>query len=76
MDFQVNALTRGFIDRRHLFASGTTWTVGTGATWPLGSRMDLGLNVFYAPLSVRRFQSGVENDPLLNARLLIRYRLR
>ncbi|MGA7615687.1 MAG: hypothetical protein WBX15_10975 [Thermoanaerobaculia bacterium] len=76
LDFQVNALTFGFIDRRHMFADGTTWTAGAGATWAVAPRTDLGVNIFYAPLGIRRLDANVENDPLVNARILLRYRLR
>jgi hypothetical protein len=76
MEFQVDALTFGVIDRTLLLADGWTWSVNGGASWPLGTRTSIALEVFYSPLSVVRPPStGTENDSLLNFRSMLRFNL-
>jgi hypothetical protein len=76
MEFQVNALTFGFIDRSLLLADGWTWSVNGGASWSLGGRTSLAVELFYSPLSVIRPPStSTENDPLLNLRTMLRIEL-
>jgi hypothetical protein len=75
LQFQVNALTFGFIDRRHLTAHGMTWSIGTGGTWSLARRTDAAVDVFYAPLSIRRPDQPRTHDSLLTARFMLRWQL-
>lgn len=77
LEFQVDARTFGFLDRTLLLADGETFSAAAGASWELGGRGDLGLELFYSPLDVRRAgESSASNDPLLNLRALYRLRLR
>jgi hypothetical protein len=76
MEFQVDALTFGVIDRTLLLADGWTWSFSGGASWSLGARTSVAVEVFYSPLSVVRPPStNTENDPLLNFRSMLRFRL-
>ena len=76
MEFQVDAVTFGIVDRTLLLADGWTWSVNGGASWRLGSRTSLSAEVFYSPLSVVRPPSTVQdNDPLLNVRTMLRFDL-
>ncbi|MEO8215904.1 MAG: hypothetical protein ABI718_02365 [Acidobacteriota bacterium] len=76
-DFQVNAETYGFLDRTHLFTHGIVYTFEGGVVWPVMPRVDAGLQLFYAPLSVLRpGDTATRNDSLLNVRILLTYRLR
>jgi len=76
MEFQVNALTYGFIDRTLLLADGWTWSINGGASWRLGRRTSLAVEIFYSPLSVVRPPStSVANDGLLNLRSMLRFEL-
>jgi hypothetical protein len=73
MEFQVNALTFGINDRTLLLADGWTWSFNGGASWSLGGRTSLAVELFYSPLSVIRPPStSRENDPLLNLRTMFR----
>lgn len=73
MEFQVDALTDGILDRSLLLADGWTWSVNGGASWRLGGRTSLAVELFYSPLSVVRPPSvEVENDPLFNLRTMLR----
>jgi hypothetical protein len=73
MEFQVDALTFGLVDRSLLLADGWTWSINAGASWALGRRTSLAAEIFYSPLSVVRPPStSVENDPLLNLRTMLR----
>jgi hypothetical protein len=73
MEFQVDALTFGLVDRSLLLADGWTWSLNTGASWSLGGRTSLAVEIFYSPLSVVRPPStSRENDPLLNLRTMLR----
>lgn len=76
MEFQVDALTFGFRDRTLQLAEGDTVSWTLGATWGLGSKTRLGLELFYSPLDIQRVGQEEENDPLFNLRALVRYRLR
>lgn len=76
MEFQVDALTFGLIDRSLLLADGWTWSLNGGASWFLGGRTSLAVELFYSPLSVLRPPStSTENDPLLNLRTMLRFDL-
>ena len=73
MEFQVNAITYGVIDRSLLVADGWTWSFNGGASWRLGKRYSLSAEIFYSPLSVVRPPSTArENDPLINLRTMLR----
>ncbi len=73
MEFQVNALTFGVVDDTLLRADGWTWSLSGGASWSLGGRTSLAVELFYSPLSVVRPPSTAsENDPLLNLRTMLR----
>jgi hypothetical protein len=74
MEFQVDAVTYGLIDRTLLLADGWTWSVNGGASWQLTRRISLAGELYYSPLSVRRPPStSTENDPLFNIRSMLRY---
>lgn len=76
-EFQVDARTFGFRDRTRLVTAGWTWSVNAGAEWLLGRRTGLAAELFYSPLDVVRPPATMSrNDGLLNARLLLGYRLR
>ncbi len=75
LQFQVNALTFGFIDRRHETTHGVIWNFGTGATWPVAHGTDLAFDVFYAPLSIRRPNEPRTTDSLVTARVMLRRQL-
>ena len=76
MEFQVDALTDGILDRSLLLASGWTWSVNGGASWKLSQRFSIAAELFYSPLSVMRPPSTkTENDPLINLRTMLRIRL-
>ncbi len=73
MEFQVDALTAGEIDRSLLLADGWTWSVSGGASWNLGGRTSLAVELFYSPLSVVRPPASTpETDALLNVRSMLR----
>jgi hypothetical protein len=75
--FQVNALTFGYIDHTHLLSHGATVSTSGGVSYPLTRRFELAVDLFYAPLSVRRVVGApAQNDGLLNVRALFAYRLR
>jgi len=76
MEFQVDAITDGILDRTLLLASGWTWSVNGGASWKLSKRFSIAAELFYSPLSVTRPPSTEsENDPLINLRSMLRIRL-
>ena len=76
MEFQVDALTDGILDRSLLLASGWTWSINGGASWKLSQRFSIAAELFYSPLSVMRPPSTTtENDPLINLRTMLRIRL-
>lgn len=77
MEFQVDAVTRGFRDLSLLTASGTQWHAVTGLRWLGRPRTSFGVEVFYSPLRVERVEgAGAETDALVNVRGLVSYRLR
>ncbi len=74
LEFQVDAITFGFHDRSLLHADGWTTAVTAGASFPLSSRVRLGLEAFYSPLDVvRPPATGAENDALFNLRSMFSY---
>jgi hypothetical protein len=75
MEFQVDALTYGFVDHTLLLADGWTWSVNGGASWQLSHHLALAGELFYSPLSVVRPPSTEsENDDLFNLRSMLRIR--
>ena len=75
--FQVDALRFGFHDRRRLEAGTWTFSASAGFTYPLTERLSLSVGLFYSPLWVTRPPSTLSrNDPLLNSRAMLTYRLR
>jgi hypothetical protein len=77
LELQVRARYSLFLDRARQFADGWTYTVAVGTRFQVGSRIAVAGELFYAPLDVVRDSArGSQNDPLLNARLLIDYRVR
>jgi hypothetical protein len=75
--FEVNARTFGYLDNSHMASRGVTWSASAGVEFPVTGRIGANVDVFYAPLSVRRgFGASPENDGLLNVRALLAYRFR
>ncbi len=75
--FQVNALTFDYIDNSHLLSHGATFSASGGVSYPLSSRFNASVDLFYTPLSVRRAAGEpLQNDGLFNVRALVTYRLR
>ena len=75
--FQVDALTFGYADHTSYASHGTMFSASGGVNARLSSRFTLGVDAFYAPLSVGRGDGKpVENDGLFNIRALVVYRLR
>jgi hypothetical protein len=76
-EFQVDARYNGLVDRTVLLTDGDFWWATLGASWHPGDRLRLAAEVFYAPLDITRDPArGTENDPLLNVRAALAYRLR
>lgn len=75
--FQVDARRNGFLDRTLLETDGTIWSGTVGVSVDAGRDARLSGEVFYAPLDVvGRAGKGKETDGLLNARVLLGYRIR
>ena len=76
-EFQVDAFRNGFHDRTLLETEGTLWSGTLGLSVDAGHRTRLAGELFYTPLDVvGRAGKGEETDGLLNARVLLGYRLR
>jgi hypothetical protein len=76
-DFQVDARRNGFLDLTLLETDGTLWSGTLGLSLDTGTPVRLAGEIFYTPLDVvGRAGNGAETDGLLNARLLLAYRLR
>lgn len=75
--FRVNARYGSLVDRTLLVAHGVTWSATAGLSYSPQPRVRLAGELFYAPLSVVR-SSGEpsRNDDLLNARLLLAWKVR
>ena len=74
MEFQVDAITYGVVDRTLLLADGWTWSVSGGASWRLSRLLSIAGELFYSPLSVVRPPSTEsENDGLFNLRTMLRF---
>jgi hypothetical protein len=75
--FQTDALTFGEIDRTRLRAAGVTFSASAGVGYAMGNRFALAADAFYSPLTVRRTATAPRSiDSLLNARVLLTYRVR
>jgi hypothetical protein len=75
--FQTDALTFGQLDRTRLRAAGVTFSASAGVSYAMGNRFALAADAFYSPLTVRRTATAPRSiDPLLNARVLLTYRVR
>ena len=77
LEFQVDALYSGLIDRTLLLADGETYHVTAGFQYLGWKRTKLGVELFYSPLDVLRPPAAsTENDGLFNARTFVSYTLR
>lgn len=77
LEFQVDARTFGFRDHTLQRTDGWTYSLTTGARWPLGERSHFTGELFYAPLSVERPpERDDQNDALFNARMMVGFRVR
>lgn len=74
--FQVNALTFGFLDRTLLRSEGDTLTWMLGADLPLGGPFRLALAAQYTQLEILRPGQDLEDDSLLHLRAQIAWRWR
>jgi hypothetical protein len=83
--FQTNARRFDFldgvrtelIDRTVQRSGGFTVAATVGLGFRLGDRLDMGVDLFYAPLWVRRRAGAArQHDGLLTAKALLRYRIR
>jgi hypothetical protein len=76
-EFQVDAHRYGFLDRTLLETDGTLWAGTLGLSVAASDRLRLAGELLYAPLDVvGRAGKGRQRDGLLNARVLLAYRLR
>jgi hypothetical protein len=76
-EFQVDSRRNGFLDRTLLETDGTFWSGTLGVSVEAGRRTRLSGELFYTPLDVvGRAGKGKETDGLLNARVLLGWRLR
>jgi hypothetical protein len=76
-EFRVKARYSGLLDRSYLETDGTVWSGTLGLAVETGTRTRLAAELFYTPLDVEgRAGKGRESDGLLNARLLLGYRVR
>jgi hypothetical protein len=75
-EFQVDAFTFEIHDRSRLEVDGSAWALTGGVGLPLGRGARLAAEAYYAPLPVDRRDAPREDDPLLNARVLLSYRWR
>lgn len=73
---KIHAQTYGIEDRSRLEAQQQTWSTQAGLVYRLDERASLGVGVFYTPLDVVRWPStATVNDPLINLRAMLSYRL-
>ena len=76
-EYQVDARRFGFIDRTLLETDGKLWSATLGLSIDTGTPARLAAELFYTPLDVvGRAGRGKETDGLLNARVLLGYRVR
>lgn len=76
LGFRVRARYDSIDDRTHLSTDGATVSMTGGLLFPITRKLDLGSEVFYSPLTVRRPQNGGAQtvEGLLNVRGMIAYR--
>lgn len=76
-DFHGGSERIEFIDRTVQRSEGVTFSVRSGVGLRLSDRLEAAVDVFYTPLWVRRQDgSPLDHDGLVNAKALLRYRLR
>ncbi len=76
-EFQVDARRSGFLDRTLLETDGKIWSGTVGVSVGAGRGARVSGELFYAPLDVvGRAGKGKQTDGLLNARVLLGYRIR
>jgi len=75
-EMHVDARYNGLIDHTVLETDGTFWSLTLGASYAVHQRWRLGAELYYSPLDVNRPDSGRSNDEVLNARLLLGWRVR
>jgi hypothetical protein len=76
-EFQVRARYGTLVDRTLLRSDGTSFAATAGLSYRPGERTRLVAELFYSPLDVvRDVGKGSQNDALLNARVLVGFRLR
>jgi hypothetical protein len=76
LEFQVRARYSVFLDRAVLRTNGYTYSVTAGLGYSISDRLELSGEIFYSPLDVVRSPRGATSDDLVNARLLLDYRMR
>ncbi|HVS03327.1 MAG TPA: hypothetical protein VMT16_11205, partial [Thermoanaerobaculia bacterium] len=77
LELAVDARYGNVIDRTRLVTSGSAWNATLGIAWLATERWVLSGEVFYTPLEVqRRFAAPRRTEELVNARAMLRYRLR
>jgi hypothetical protein len=74
--FRVDARYSGLRDRTRLDAEGWIWSLALGADGSLGEAWRLAGELAYSPLDIRRPGRGVENEPVVNLRLVLSRRVR
>ena len=75
-EFDINSTLFGEPDIRTQKSDGNVFSLSGGLLHPLTDKIELGVQVFYAPLDVIRFGKSVpENDSLVNVRFLLSYSL-
>lgn len=75
--YQLNDVAFGKPDRTRLETSGVMASASAGLGFELTRRVGIAADAFYAPLTVRRAAGAPRTmDSLLNARLLLAYRIR
>ena len=77
LEFQIDAVHSGILDRTLLLTDGNTTAFTVGVNYFPADRWRLAGEIFYAPLDVNRpLASGSESDDLWNLRILGSYRIR
>jgi hypothetical protein len=72
---QLDALTFSFRDRTHLTANGVSRFLVAGVSRDLNPHWNVGAELLYVPISVRRASDATSsNEPLTSFRLRLRYR--
>ena len=76
LGFVVSARYGDVVDSTHLTTQGVTFSTTGGVLFPITRKLDVGTEVFYSPLGVRRPQNDdrLTIEGLLNVRGMIAYR--